>query len=52
MEMILKTTPLNATTSSVLNSNTGLVLLTAGAESALTFLKHLADRILSKELFN
>jgi hypothetical protein len=36
MEMILKTTPVNASTASVINSNTGLVLLTAGAESALT----------------
>jgi hypothetical protein len=36
MELVLKTTPVNASTASVINSNTGLVLLTAGAESALT----------------
>jgi hypothetical protein len=36
MEMVLKTTPVNASTASVINSNTGLILLTAGAEPALT----------------
>ena len=35
-ETVFKTTPINATTNSVINSNTGIVLLTAGAESALT----------------
>jgi hypothetical protein len=34
--MILITTPVNASTANVINSNAGLVLSTAGVESALT----------------